>query len=80
MIWPIDPRFLTAVAWTAQMTLGLAAYGTVPVLRDDAGWRDWALQVVLLPAVAALNPPQPARFADWRQWAAQFNLVAALLD
>ena len=80
MIWSIDPRFLTAPAWASQMTLGLSAYGAVPILRDEAGWRGWARQVVLLPEVAALGAPQPDQFADWRDWAVAFNLKAALLD
>lgn len=79
MIVPIDPRFLTAVNWTGQMTLALATYGSIPTLRGEQDWQHWARAVIALPAIAAINPPLPDHFSHWQDWALQFNLTAAAL-
>lgn len=75
----IDTRGMTAIRWTAQSAFFLAPYGTVPILLDEKGWRDWASCVAAFPAIAALGAPRPEPFAEWDSWARQFNLVVRLL-
>lgn len=70
---------IDVVLWAAQTTTMLAPYGTVPILRDPERWRDWAVVVIALPALAALGTPRPEPFLDWQDWARQFNSVAKLL-
>lgn len=75
----IDPAFLSAVDWTAQTTPILVRYGSVPQIASDDEWRLWADQVLALPAVTGVNPPQHDGFQDWREWALRFNEAAAQL-
>ena len=75
----IDPRFIDVMHWTAMTSTVLAPYGTVPILPGPEQWTRWASIILTIPALAALNPPRPERFADWREWASQFNMAAQLL-
>lgn len=75
----VDTRGMTIENWTAFSTQYLTPYGMPPKLVDPDKWRDWANVVISFPAIAGLNPPQPAGFEDWRDWAARFNQVARLL-
>lgn len=76
----IDPRFLSAVDWAARTTLLLAPYGTIPILRSEEDWPNWAAAVITLPALSGLKPPKPRSFSNWREWAAQLNQDLNLLN
>lgn len=75
----VDPRGMTVENWTALSAFYLAPYGTLPKLTDPDLWRDWAAVVINFPAIAGLNPPNPAGFDDWIDWAPRFNQAAKLL-
>ena len=76
---PVDTRLLDVQTWTAQSTTILAPYGLVPKLLDPDAWQQWAACVILIPAVAALNPPRPEVYPTWQQWGTAFNTVVRLL-
>lgn len=75
----IDPRYLTAINWTGQMTPLLSNYGPIPRLTEPSRWKAWAQYVGSLPRIAALNPPNPALYPTWQEWATQFNLTVGVL-
>ena len=75
----IDPRFMSAVEWTDQMTLLLDKYGDTTSIDDEKDWREWALVANQMPAVAKVNPPDPRTFDDWREWAMLFIQTVDLL-
>lgn len=80
MATTIDTRFIDVLNWASQTTTLLLPYGTIPKLLDADHWRDWAAEVVSLPALAALGTVRPEGFSDWRGWARQFNATARLLS
>ena len=67
---------MTAKHWTAQTTLLIARYGTIPILFDDDAWKNWAAYVCSLPAMESVNVPRPEIFKDWQGWAIAFNQQA----
>lgn len=69
----IDPHGFTAREWTDYMGSELESFGQLPILHTDHEWREWASAVMLLPKLAAINPPDPYAFDDWRDWATRFN-------
>ena len=69
----IDPRHLSVLEWTAQVTPGLSAYGPIPRLTDETRWPLWAALVIALPGLSALHPPRPEGFQTWQTWAFAFN-------
>lgn len=69
----IDPRYMTAKEWCAQVAVTLSTYGKVPELLDESDWPTWAAIVITIPKVAATAPPDPRFFSDWRDWAFRFN-------
>jgi hypothetical protein len=69
----IDPRFLDVIRWTAETGAQLASYGTIGRLLNPDGWREWGQGVVSIPAVQALNPPEPSRYPVWSDWALALN-------
>jgi hypothetical protein len=67
----IDPRHLTLTQWTDAVNLALASSG--PTLRlQGQDWRGWAYNILSLPKVAALAPPDPRGFVHWLPWAERF--------
>ena len=64
---------MTARHWTAQTSLLISRYATIPILYDDSGWKAWAAYVCSIPALAAVSVPRPEIFKDWREWAISFN-------
>lgn len=68
----VDPYGLTARDWTDYMGSELEGVGQLPILRADEEWRDWATAALMLPQVAAVNPPDPYIYDDWRDWATRF--------
>lgn len=75
MAFTVNPRGMDVRRWTAQMQLSLQAYGPVPALLADDGWRDWARTVTNFPGIAAVGAPRPDGFHAWQDWAVQFNLA-----
>jgi hypothetical protein len=69
----IDPRGLTVTDWCDSMALPLSVVMTPQTLLDPDDWIDWANNVIQVPAISALRPPQPDGFADWIEWAIRFN-------
>jgi hypothetical protein len=67
----IDPRRLTLTQWTDAVGLTLATSAPIPKLQGK-DWKSWALNVVEVPTIAALTPPDPRGFLDWRSWAERF--------
>lgn len=68
----IDPRFLSATQWCDATALALTSLTNVPRLRHEEAWQEWALAVLVIPAIAAFSPPDPRFFGDWRAWAERF--------
>lgn len=68
----VDPKDFTAREWTDYMGSELEGFGQLPIIRSDDEWRGWASAVMLLPQIAAVNPPDPFAFDDWREWATRF--------
>lgn len=75
----IIPRFISVRDWTAQTTMMLISFGTIPKLLKEDEWRGWAAAVVVLPEIAAVNAPRPEGFATWQDWATAFNAQLRLL-
>lgn len=75
----IDPRYSTAQQWTAQSSITLAPYGTIPILLHEDDWKSWARYVVGLPAVAAVGAVHPDAYDTWQRWARDFNSSLTLL-
>lgn len=70
----IDPRYMTVEAWTTLTATALLPFGgNVPHYSDEANWRDWALRVRGITALASLGIPDPRGYQDWREWAFGFN-------
>ena len=58
--------------WADHMSVELFVSGAVPVPPGEEDWRWWAREVVSVPAIERLQPPDPGAFADWRSWAYKF--------
>lgn len=69
----VDPRGMNVVDWTDSMTFPLIDSVRPPKLEDPKAWKNWALEVIQAPNIAALNPPDPRFYEDWREWAVRFN-------
>lgn len=74
-----DPRHLTFEAWSTYTGADLARFGVISTRASEAEWRGWAASLRMLPAVAALNIPDPQGYPDWQSWAYRFNEAAASL-
>lgn len=74
----VDPRGMTVEDWAETMILPLSKLILPPRLVPPMTWKDWANQLIQLPEILALGPPQPDKYQDWREWAFQFNQVVAL--
>lgn len=74
----INPAGLTIKEWCDFMVSELDAFGQAPILDDEADWRTWGQQVLLLPGLAAFNPPNPRDFDDFFEWASRFNAAVPL--
>jgi hypothetical protein len=74
-MFTIDPRGHDVHRWTSETGRNLAKYGTVTKLVNPDAWQQWAANAIMLPAVAAINPPRPERFGTWQEWAFAFNLA-----
>ena len=69
----LDPAGYSVVEWTDYVNLGLAVFGTIPILWDEKSWQDWAAAVIALPGISAFNPPNPFNYSQWQLWADDFN-------
>lgn len=71
----IDPRHGTPQDWCDRMVLALDSFDTIPILGPEVGWKDWARQVLQIPRISKLNPPNPDQYRDdeFSEWAIQFN-------
>lgn len=69
----IDPRPLSAVQWIDFTSLALSNFGPVIKIERASEWKQWALDVVQIPAIAALDVPDPDEFENWQEWAIRFN-------
>ena len=74
-ILPVD---MDVVEWCNVMVDELIQFGQAPKIHEESQWVFWADAVLLLPGVAAFNPPNPHFFNDWRVWADAFNLAVIL--
>jgi len=74
-----DPRYLDLPTWAATISADLAPFGQIPVTTSEGNWRAWAQLIRGIPAVAALNVPDPQWFPNWQSWAHQFNSAVAVL-
>jgi hypothetical protein len=70
----IIPFGIDVVEWASQTSTRIEAYGIIPRIDRPDEWVRWANDVVALPGIEALNPPDPDDYAnDWQTWAALFN-------
>lgn len=69
----INPFGTDVVDWASQTSTDLLQYGIIGSISRPDEWVQWANNVIALPGIAALNPPDPDFFADWREWAVLFN-------
>lgn len=69
----IDPRGYSVVEWTDYMNDVLASYGAVPRLDDPKAWKQWALDVLQVPAISYWGAPSPLFYDNWMTWADDFN-------
>jgi len=69
----IDPTGLSAVEWCNRVSGELSSLVSPFPLRRERDWKIWARNVVRVPAVSAVSPPNPDAFEDWRDWAFRFN-------
>lgn len=75
----IDVRGETVLTWAQKNMILLSPYGTVPILLDPDGWKDWAAYIVSLPDISAIGAPRPEPYDDWTEWGRQFNLTIRVL-
>lgn len=75
----ISTRGLGFVQWASLTTEIIARYGLVPKPTTEDRWQDWASQVVSIPPISALTPPQPNHFKHWRDWGTRFNEVMLVI-
>lgn len=59
----VNPKFLPFTAWADAVILEVPY--VLPRAADESRWKEWALEVTRLDAVA----PDPSQFEDWRVWA-----------
>ncbi len=70
----INPFGIDVVDWASQTSIFLTTYGTIGKVERPDEWVQWANDVIALPGIQALNPPDPDFYPDdWRTWAALFN-------
>ena len=72
-IHAIDPGGHTAVSWADAMVIELEQFGNLGRLDDPEQWREWAVQLFLLPSISGSIVPDPYNFATWDEWAKCLN-------
>lgn len=65
----IVPYDIDFADWADQMSVEILRFGPPPAVANEDAWRDWADEVVAIPAIGRLQPPNPSDFVDWRDWA-----------
>ena len=65
----IDPRGMTLRDWCDSVVLDRSDAWSFPVLKDEAGWQDWAVSFLRAARPSRQAPPDPYQFDDWREWA-----------
>ncbi len=75
----VDPRFLTLTRWASETAWNLAPFATIPILRDETAWQDWARYVIGIPSLNALGAPRPEGFSRWEDWGQALNQTIRLL-
>lgn len=71
-----NPDFMSAVDWADRVALDITGYGAVGRLDSEIGWREWAVQLLNLPALPT-GTPNPYNYTYWRDWARDFVKVLA---
>lgn len=71
----LDPTTIPMLEYMDRVALllGPQSGGAFPVFSDGMHWKEWASAVVLLPVIAAYQPPSPHDYEEWLDWAYGFN-------
>ena len=71
----IDPRPMTFVDWTSQMTPSLDPFGSMMRIDREEQWREWALAACRLLGLSQ-DTLNPYGFSDPKTWAIRFSQLA----
>lgn len=58
--------------WADQMSVEIMPFGPPPTIADTDNWQFWAQEVVGIPAIGRLQPPDPFMYDQWEDWATTF--------
>lgn len=69
----IDPAYMSVQEWADNMVPALEQFGNLGRLWSEDEWRNWAAQLLNLPALSGSIVPDPYDYEDWRMWAQRLN-------